>query len=211
MKRLKIILTLLIIIPGIADVALNAQKIIHKNLDWKTGQDVIINLNIIDSIKVVAWNKNEVKAELSVNIDDNQHNDWYLLEDKITSQSVKLENTFIKKKKQFDVDIFGEVYVPKNCRLFIKTINGNVEITGHKGALDINTISGFIDLTVEPAGSLNLKIESISGKVYSDLNMEHKNQKSSIVGTKIDANINGDKIPVKLKTISGNIYLRKES
>ena len=119
MKRLKIILTLLIIIPGIADVALNAQKIIHKNMDWTTGQDVIINLNIIDSIKVIAWERHEVKAEVSVNIDDNQHNDWYLLEEKITPQSIKLENTFTKKKKHFDVDIFGEVYVPQNCRLFI--------------------------------------------------------------------------------------------
>ncbi|PWE01010.1 DUF4097 family beta strand repeat-containing protein [Marinilabilia rubra] len=211
MKRFKIILALLIIIPGIADIAANAQRIIHKTLDWKPGMDVRINLNIIDSIIVTAWDKDVVKADLSVNIDDNQHNDWYLLEEKKTTETIKLENSFRENKNHFDADIFGKIYVPENCRLFIETINGNVDLTGHKGALDVKTISGFIDLTIKPESSINLKIKSISGKVYSDMDMESKNQKKSLVGTKVEADVNGGKTPVTLKTISGNIYLRKES
>ena len=209
MKAIKIILTLLILIPGIADIAINAQRTIKKNLEWQPGQDVKIDLNIIDSIKVMAWDTPQVKAELSVNIDHNKHNDWYILEAKSRPEALILQNSFSEKNSHFKTDISGIIYIPRNCHLFIETINGNVELTGHNGAVEIKTISGFIDVTFEPESSLNLKIKSISGKVFSNLDIQQHEKGMSLVGTNIKASVNGGDIPVSLKTISGNIYLRE--
>jgi hypothetical protein len=212
MRKYRILYALLLIIPGITG---KSQQIINKDIDWKPDQNVEINIGIIDSIKIVAWNQNRIQASLSVNIDNNKHNDWFDLTTETSNNSVKLEGSFSENKAlknlNVNVEIFGTIYVPKECCLSVKTINGNVEVRGHLGSLNVNTISGFIDVSLSSKSSASLTINSISGKVYTDLDITTENKKGSFIGTDIKAQINNGQTPVKLKTISGNIYLREDT
>jgi hypothetical protein len=202
----RIIFLLLVIIPSIAG---KSQRLINKELQWSQGQEVKIDLSIIDSIKIEARDQESISIEISVNIDNNTHNDWYDLETSESKNTLSVKGSFEKKRK-FNADIHAVIKLPRECHLSIETINGNVEITGHNAPLDIETISGFIDLTVDAQRSINFRINSISGKVYSDLQLEDRDSNGTIVGTDLDASINGGKETVELKTISGNIYIRQE-
>jgi hypothetical protein len=212
MKKYRILYALLLIVPGITG---KSQKIINKTIDWEPGQNVEINIGIIDSIKIVAWDQDKVQASLSVNIDNNKHNDWYDLITETSNNSVKLEGSFSKNKtlKNLNVvnaEINGTIYIPKECYLSVETINGNVEVKGHQGSLNVNTISGFIDVSLSSKRSASLTINSISGKVFTDLDLTNEKQTNSFIGTNIKAKINNGQTPINLKTISGNIYLRED-
>jgi DUF4097 and DUF4098 domain-containing protein YvlB len=202
----KILFLLLVIIPSIAG---KGQRLINKELDWTPGQEMNLELSIIDSIKVEAWTRNTISLEISVNIDNNSHNDWYNLEVSESKGTLSIESSFAK-KKSLTADIHAVLKLPRDCHLSIKTINGNVEITGHNAPLNIETISGLIDLAVDAQRSIHFRINSISGKVFTDLKLQEKDSNGTIVGTDIDASVNGGKETVELKTISGNIYIRKE-
>jgi len=53
----------------------NAQKTIEKHLNFSQKTGVILDLQIADSIKISTWNKKEVYAKASVNINDNKDNE----------------------------------------------------------------------------------------------------------------------------------------
>jgi DUF4097 and DUF4098 domain-containing protein YvlB len=100
--------------------------------------------------------------------------------------------------------------VPANLEFSLKTISGQIEIEGTLGKMDVNSISGFIDYTIPQASKARIDLSTISGNVYSNLNFDEKATKEiSWVGTKRNLTLNGGDVAVALKTISGDIYLRK--
>jgi len=53
-------------------------------------------------------------------------------------------------------------------------------------------------------------LSTVTGDVYSDVKFDKSASKEiSWVGTKRDLTLNGGTLPVKLETVSGDIYLRK--
>lgn len=96
-----------------------------------------------------------------------------------------------------------------------KTTSGDITVSfanmnTEKPTSIVNT-SGFIDITMPAAAKANLKLRSISGEIYSDLdlklpNSEFKNHYSS----NFDGTLNGGGVEIDLHAISGNIYLRKK-
>ncbi|WP_291859560.1 DUF4097 family beta strand repeat-containing protein [Marinilabilia sp.] len=202
----KILFIFLIIIPSIAS---KGQLVINKNLEWSDGKEVQIDLAILDSAKIETWNENYIALEIFVDINNNKNNDWYHLETNDSRNLILVKSSFAK-KKNFNADIFANIKLPKNCPLTFETIHGNIQLTGHEAPFSINTISGFIDITLNAEESFNFHIESIAGKVYTDLPLEQEKTDTPLVGTDMEASINGGKKAVNLKTISGNIYIRKE-
>lgn len=124
-----------------------------------------------------------------------------------------------------DIDANYTLYLPKNSTLRVKSISGNVESENYDGALtvdiisgnidiknyngdiDLKTISGDIDINVSKS---RLKAETISGMIYSDKNMEFDHGKNRIVGSKVTGTFGEVKSKLHLKTISGNIFIRKQ-
>lgn len=202
----KILFIFLIIIPSIAS---KGQQVINKNLEWSDGKKVQIDLAILDSAKIETWNENYIALEIFVDINNNQNNEWYHLETNESRNLILVKSSFAK-KKNFNANIYANIKLPKKCPLTFETINGNIQLTGHEAPLNINTISGFIDITLNGEGSFNFHIESIAGKVYTDLPLNQKKTDTPMVGTDMEASINGGKQAVNLKTISGNIYIRKK-
>lgn len=120
--------------------------------------------------------------------------------------------------------------------LEIKTNNGKIELLNITGPVVANTtagdvkvvyssldqakpsaisvISGTIDVTLPANAKANLNMRSITGEMYTDFDLGQKTSKDGLPkvggGHTIDATANGGGVEIQLKTISSNIYLRKQ-
>lgn len=213
----KYVLTAILIVAAI--VVSFSQKVITKKLDVQ-GKKVEMKFDFAENIRVEAWAKNTVELEVTVNIDDNRYNDYYTLNVIEHAGSAdlieKVDFEGIKKVKgqkdccNFNTKINYKLKVPENLEFNLKTISGQIELVGSVGKMSINSISGFIDYTIPPSMKARINLSTISGDVYSDVKFDKSaSNEMSWVGTKRDLSLNGGTQPIELKTISGNIYLRK--
>ena len=196
-----------------------SQKVITKKLDV-TGKKMEMKFDFADSIRIEAWNKNTVELEVLVNIDNNRFNEYYKLNENSFSGDIdlveKIDFEAIKKIKgsgnncNFDKMIRYKLKVPANLEFSLKTIAGQVILEGSLGKMSVNSISGFIDYAVPASMKTRINLSTITGDVYSNLKFDNKPEKETQwVGTKRQLTLNGGTQPIKLETISGNIYLRK--
>ena len=194
-----------------------SQRIVQKTFDVQ-GKKVVLKIDFADSIVVEAWDKSTLEIQVSVNICNNGYNDDYKLNVKESSNNLELiEKVDFKdvQSKSKDNDKLKSVInyklkVPANLEFELKTISGNVELKGTLGKMAINSISGFIDYTAPKSHSAHIDLSTVTGNVYSDLKFEDKSpEKMSWVGTKRNLTLNGGKVAVNLKTVSGDIFIRK--
>lgn len=233
MKQSLSILTLLIwfVSPAVA------QKIIDKKLPYKTNQTVNLNLKFADSIQVRYWDKSEVSVRIAATINGGRLNDALVVTTNSTDEEVILKTDFdqemVKQGKAEDCpdqryswssdrngtryylcsDINYQVYLPRQAKLKLETINGNIDIQGATEAVFAKTISGYVDMSWPKAKGANLAMKTITGEVYSDLDIEFsgKKQKNPIVGYLLEGTTNGGGPTVRLESISNNIYLRRKN
>jgi predicted membrane protein len=196
-----------------------SQKVITKKVDV-TGKKMEMKFDFADSIRIEAWSKNTVELEVSVNIDNNRFNDYYKLNENNFSGNIdwveKIDFEAIKKIKgsgnncNFDKMIRYKLKVPSNLEFSLKTIAGQIILEGSLGKMSVNSISGFIDYAVPASMKARINLSTVTGDVYSNLKFDNKPSKEmSWVGTKRDLTLNSGSLPIKLETVSGNIYLRK--
>lgn len=110
------------------------------------------------------------------------------------------------------MDIRYEVWVPRQATLKLKTISGNITATNLRGPLNLHSISGFIDVTLPEVLQADLWMKSITGELYTDLDMKIMNQQEEIpiVGYEMEGQLGDGGTEMRLETISSNIYVRKE-
>lgn len=213
----KYILTAILIVAAIG--VSWSQKVIIKKLDVQ-GKKVEMKFDFAENIRIEAWDKNTIELEVTVNIDDNRYNDYYTLNVNENAGSddliEKVDFEGIKKVKDqsnccnFETKINYKLKVPANLEFSLKTISGKIELVGSVGKMSINSVSGFIDYTIPAALKARINLSTITGDVYSDVKFDSEGVKQmSWVGTKRDLTLNGGSLPVELKTVSGDIYLRK--
>src|SRR5438309_712360 len=100
-----------------------AQKIIEQHLNYSPGKKITMNLQIADSIRIISWNKNEVYAKASVNINENKDNDAYITTFDAAGNSInitaKIDDKNSKQRSNsnnccnYKSDIYWDVYVPQ--------------------------------------------------------------------------------------------------
>jgi DUF4097 and DUF4098 domain-containing protein YvlB len=209
MKKLIIFAAFAVMISPLA-----AQKKIDKHINFAGKQSLAMNLQIADSIAIHTWNKNEVYARASVNIDDNQGNEAYLTSFDESGQYVKitaeLDEDYFRGKKNHCTEstITWEIFIPEKTDFTVETINGNITIDGNTATIGAKTISGFIDFKIIPGRSADLEFKTISGTMYSDMDIASANRNNGIPQV-IAYKLNEGGLPVKLETISGDIFFRK--
>src|SRR5947209_7999575 len=115
----------------------NAQKIVDKHLSFSSNQRIALDIQIADSIHVSTWNKNEVYAKASIDIDDNKDNDVYLTEFNDAGNKVEVKGKFEDRKNNtkyndscncccnYKSKIYWDIYIPENAPLSVETIDGN--------------------------------------------------------------------------------------
>lgn len=213
----KIILTAILIVG--ATVVSWSQKVITQKVDVK-GKNVEMKFDFADTIRVEAWNKNIFELEVDVNIDDNRFNDYYKLNVNENAGKVELVEKVdfegIRKAREtktnsyFSKEIIYRLKIPASLEFDLKTISGRVVLVGPQGRMSVNTISGFIDYAIPASTKAIINLSTVTGDVYSDVKFDNKVSKElTLAGTKCDLTLNSGTLPVRLKTISGNIYLRQ--
>jgi hypothetical protein len=213
----------------IGSLATHAQKIIEKHIPFSPKNFVSMNFQISDSIHIITWKKDEVYIKSSINVNDNQNNDDYKMVFDETGSTInvsaKLETDNIRRSgrdsnnnncccccNNVRTKIFHEVYVPENVDFSVETINGNIIIAGNTAEIRARSISGFIDLAIAPDRKAEVKMHTITGTMYSNIDLLPANRHiKQVGGGSISAELNGGgSKSIDLQTISGNIFFRKE-
>lgn len=196
-----------------------AQKVIEKHLGFSPNQSINLDIQIADSIHVIAWNKNEVYVKASININDNKDNDVYLTDFTDAGSRVEVKAKFEDRKNSskrsdscnccnYRSNIYWDIYIPENAALWVKTINGDIIIEGRTKEIEAHSISGFIDLSFAPSRKVDLSMSTISGTIYTDIAMNKPSFRRG--GNTVSLEYNGGGEKVELETISGDIFLRKQ-
>ena len=94
------------------------------------------------------------------------------------------------------------------------TVSGNISVRFaalRPGPSSITCVSGDVDITLPASSKATLKMRTISGEAYTDfdLNLNTPGNMQHVGGQLIDGNINGGGNGISLKTVSGDIYVRK--
>lgn len=100
--------------------------------------------------------------------------------------------------------------------LTANSLNGEIEVlftkVSQSSPITINTVNGEVDITMPANTPADLSLGTINGEIYTnfDLSLPEKNGLRAIVSRKTKGTINNGGVDIKLNTINGNIYLRKE-
>jgi hypothetical protein len=193
---------------------IQAQQKIEKHFSFSGKENINLKIQIADSICVQTWGKNEVYAEASVNINDNADNGAYVTSFAETTDGVnvnaKFKEDYFRGRKDCcnKSSIWWRVFIPEKTNVSVESINADLTIKGETGKLNLKTISGFIDLAVAEKKPADLDFSTITGTIYSNLNLSPKRTGSG-VPVKIRDTMNSGGSEIKLETISGDIFFRK--
>jgi hypothetical protein len=110
-----------------------------------------------------------------------------------------------------ETSIVHEIYIPDNTDFSVETINGNIVISGNTAGIRAKSISGYIDLTMAPQKPAALRMQTITGTMYSNFDLGGiDGRKRQVGGRTVDAQLNGTGgKAIDLETISGDIFFRK--
>lgn len=220
MRSILTAISLIVLSMGIQQA--HAQKLVEKHFDFSGKEKVMLNLQIADSINVHTWTKDEVYVKLSIDVNNNKDNDRYKVTFGDTEGTVeavgKMDDDF--RRQRWDdscccnrVRVYSEVWLPERAILSVESINANITVDGKTGALRAKSISGFIDVAVSSDRKADVKMNTLTGTVYSNVSLEGLDAKTGLkkhgIGAKMMNTLNGGGDPISLETISGNIYLRK--
>ncbi|NGP90214.1 DUF4097 family beta strand repeat-containing protein [Fodinibius halophilus] len=108
------------------------------------------------------------------------------------------------------VDITGPVIVSSTTGdadiIFTRVSNAN--------PTSISLVGGYIDVTMPEATKADLEMKTLSGEIYTNMDLSLKDSKEKgmnlMGGGTVEGTLNGGGVDMTLKTISGEIYLRKE-
>ncbi|NAS10765.1 DUF4097 family beta strand repeat-containing protein [Poritiphilus flavus] len=219
---------------------LTAQRIIEKSLDYK-NQVVELEVKFASEIEVKTWDKQSVYFKADLTTEDGKYLDQYVLdirEDDLRIEIASNAKPLFKKFQQereklnpgkkdyccydFDYEFNYTLYVPKNARFSVNSINGNlkaeliegdftadlingdIEIQQYSGDLDLSTINGAIDLKMR---NTTMTAETIHGNIYADEKLELVSTERH-VGQKVRGSFDNADSSLRLNTINGNMYLR---
>ncbi len=183
-----------------------------------------LEFDFADDIIFKTWDKNEVYVEVMVEINDGEYNDIFSLESHTSSSTIYIEMDEdmwkkISKKENgkwrncsYTSTINYTVYLPSKLKIRSSTISGDYVFDYFGSEMRLKTISGAIDVTVPGSSGMDFKAKTISGEVYSDIEIKYPYGKvglRQVVGQNIRGRISSGGTESSFETISGNIYLRK--
>jgi hypothetical protein len=77
----------------------------------------------------------------------------------------------------------------------------------------VSLLSGYIDVTLPASTQADFRLSSMSGEIYTNLDIDIKGGKEGMnllsPGRSIEGTLNGGGVKMSFKTMSGDIYLRK--
>lgn len=236
---MKFYLTLLL--SCLVGANLLGQKIIEKNIDYN-NQYITVDVKFASEIEVKTWDKSSVYFKADIKTKEGKFLEFYKLDVSENSGNIDIssdpqpvfdkfydewhKNNPRSKEHYYNCGKIYEfnyvLYVPKNARFELSSINGNltseviegtftadlingdIVIKKYSGELELSTINGEIDLKMTDT---RLVAETIHGHIYADerLDFEHTDRH---VGQKIVGQFDNASSKLRLNTINGNMFLR---
>ena len=190
-----------------------------------SGQERLdLEFAFASTITFEVWDKNEVLVEVTVEINGGKDNDIFELSSDKTANTIYFEMDEDMWKRlskdpsgnwnrcNYTSEIDYKVFLPKGLKVKANTISGDYELSYFGEEMELKTISGAIDITVPASYGFDFNAKTISGEVFSDIEIEFPEGKKGlrqIVGQNFKGRINNGGRLSDFETISGNIYLRK--
>ncbi|MEX0290084.1 MAG: hypothetical protein AB3N14_13325 [Flavobacteriaceae bacterium] len=237
MKKLVSLLLL-----GFISLSSNAQKVIEKNIAYN-NQYIDVELKFASEMEVKTWDKQSVYFKAEIFTKDDKYLDAYKLDIDESSSKIyiasdakpifeKFQDEWDrehgnKKRRYYNTGDWYEfnyvLYVPKNARFKLSSINGHlkseviegdftadlingdIDIKKYSGDLDLSTINGEIDLRMI---NTTMVAETIHGNIYADEKLKFESADRH-VGQKIEGRFDNGSNRLRLNTINGNMYLRQ--
>jgi len=193
-----------------------AQQKIEKHINYSGKYGIDLNIRIADSIQIQTWNKNEVYAIASININDNKDNDAYATSFVEVGNRIEINANFredyFKGRNNCcnESDIYWQVFIPEKAGLSVETINADITITGKTNEMKVKSISGYIDLAIPEKQPADIEFSTVTGTVYSNHNLA-VSAMNRIGHPVIKEKLNNGGSLIQLETISGDIFFRKSS
>ncbi|MEQ6168406.1 hypothetical protein AAOE16_14520 [Ekhidna sp. MALMAid0563] len=215
----------LTIVLCLATFGLSAQpKKVTESVAVTVQQILDLEFAFADDIVFETWDKNEVMVEVMVEINDGKDNDIFTLSSNTSSSTIYIEmdeDMWKKLSKEKDgkwnncsytSTINYKVYLPTTLDVRANTISGDYEFEYFGSEMKLKTISGAIDVTIPANHGMDFKAKTISGEIYSNIEIEYPYGKEGlrqIVGQDVRGRVSSGGVESNFETISGNIYLRK--
>lgn len=207
-----------IILCGMGCLTGVAQTTYQEKADIATQNQVNIEFPFTDEIVIKIWDKKEAFIEASVTINEGEDDAMFAIEKSVTSSTIEFlmdKDQWKGNEKKRDCwtsEIFITIYLPASMGVSAKTISGDIITHYFDQPLELKTISGNIDLTIESNKGLDFRAKTISGDVYSDLEITYPQGKDGLrkfVGMDVDGRIRQGGKKSSFETISGSVFLRK--
>lgn len=217
-----------------------AQKIMEKKAPLGPNQHLVLELSQATAIRITGGSGQEVRVKASVNINNNTLNDALLLNLHTTGNEVKVQAAFdnellgqspeancnegqgatmlvneADKNGRGAYCIFThvdyEIAVPAGASVTVKTLTGNIEVTGLRGPLAAKSLTGFVDVSWPAATGAEVSLTSASGKVYTtpDLVLDTR-PNGAPTGQEARGKLGPSGPLVQLKSFSGDVFFRQQ-
>lgn len=196
-----------------------SQKIVEERQPLNGQKTLKLDFPFADEIIIKTWDQQEVFVEATVDINDNEDNDLFELSSRTTERRIVMEmdndnwesRSRKSRRKCWNSDIVIKVFLPKSLEIDAETISGNYELTYYGQPFYFKTISGDVDLSVAPTENIDFFVKTVTGEVYSDLELSYPKGKDGlrqIVGMDLEGRLNNGGERLEMETVSGNVFLR---
>lgn len=221
-----------IITMGLLWLNVSGQKTFELTENQGNADKIKFDFEFADEIKVRQWEKNEIYVKATVNINEGENNDNFKLESKTFGSSLIIESEIedlnsigerrtiiddetgktIRIDCHVEMDLYFEVFVPKDSDIAVETISGNIEAKGEFGDVELQSISGDVDLELPKDAKADLDLSTLSGGMYTDFDIANEKPQDFkfVILQNFSEELNGGGKTVELASISGDIYLRKK-
>lgn len=211
--------------------ALSAQAAVYEKTYPYTNQELDIDIELGTDLVVKAWDKQEIFVKVTYEINGGEDNEALRIDiDDYTDRlSVDLD---LDKPKINDsdycccsgkprarwengrgtcIDVKVEVMIPSSASIMVETITSDVTISGIVSDIDIETVTGVIDLSWEESAGAEIAMKTTRGNLYTNMKFYEKKDRGlpSISGRDLKGTYKGGEKEVQLKTVTGAIYFRK--
>ncbi|GAB5524194.1 MAG: hypothetical protein Roseis2KO_20660 [Roseivirga sp.] len=223
--------TLIFLLGLVATQALSAQVKVHEKTYPYTNQELDIDIELGTDLVIKAWDKEEILVKVTYEINGGEDNEALRIDiDDYTdrlSVDLDLDKRKLsdsgdcccngKRKRRWEngrgtcVDVKVEVMVPGSASIMVETITADVTISGIVSDIDVQTVTGKIDLSWLESAGAEIALKTTRGDLYTNMKFNTKRDKGlpSISGRNLSGTYKGGEKEVQLETVTGAIYFRK--
>ena len=115
------------------------------------------------------------------------------------------------KRKSSCFELWVEINAPTEADVRIETVIADAVLKGMSGNVEIESVTGLIDIAWVESHGASVNMKSVNGDLYTDLDLKSRTKDGlrQISGHDVSGQYKDGARQVKLKTVTSDIYFRK--